>query len=77
MIIIVLLMGIVAFAFFAVISKDLLYSVIFLAILSLMLSLSFLILQAPDIAITEAAIKAGLTTLIFVIAIQKTARMEK
>ncbi|MBN2042219.1 MAG: DUF4040 domain-containing protein [Candidatus Aenigmarchaeota archaeon] len=77
MIIIVLLAGMIAFALFAVISKDLLYSVIFLAFVSLMLSLSFLILQAPDIAITEATVKAGLMTLIFVIAIQKTVRLEK
>ena len=77
MIIIVLLVGMVAFALFSVISKDLLYSVIFLAFVSLMLSLSFLILQAPDIAITEATVKAGLMTLVFVIAIQKTVRLEK
>ncbi len=73
----VLLVALVAFSLFAVVTKDILYSVIFLAMTSLVLSLAFLFLGAPDIAITEAAVKAGLMTLIFVLAIQKTVRVEK
>ncbi len=74
--IVFLLAGMIALSAMAVISKDLIVSVIFLAFVSLTLSLSFLYLQAPDIAITEAAVKAGLTTLIMIIALKKTGRME-
>jgi len=40
-------------------------------------SLLFLFLRAPDVALTEAAIGAGLTTYIFILTIRKTERMEK
>jgi len=61
----------------AVYFRDLICSVVFLAAGSLLLALLFFILQAPDIAITEAAVNAGLTTLIYVIAIKKTRRFEE
>lgn len=63
-------------AFFAIKSKDLLVSVIYLSVLSLMLAVEFYILQAPDVAITEAVVGAALSTAIFVIAIYKTNRIE-
>ncbi len=56
--------------------KDLLSSVISLGIMSLLLSLEFYLLEAPDVAIAEAAIGAGLTTAIYVIAIKRTDRWE-
>lgn len=70
------LVGILSTAFIALKSKDLLNSVVFLAIMSLLLSVEFYLLQAPDVAIAEAAIGAGLTTAIYVIAINKTKRCE-
>jgi len=45
--------------------------------MSLLLSLEFYILQAPDVAIAEAAIGAGLTTAIYILAIRGTRRMEE
>jgi len=72
----VLLLGIVATAFKALNSKDLLVGTIFLAAMSLLLSAEFYLLQAPDVAIAEAAIGAGLSTAIFVMAIKKTKRWE-
>jgi len=39
---------------------------------SLLLSLEFYILHAPDVAIAEAAIGAGLTMAIFIFAIRGT-----
>ena len=48
-----------------------------LAAMSLLLSLEFYLLQAPDVAITEAAVGAGLSTAIFIIAIGKTRRFEE
>lgn len=54
--------------------KDLIVAVISLAALSLLLSLEFYLLQAPDVAIAEAGIGAAITTAIFVIAIRATKR---
>ena len=67
---------IVASALVAVFLKDLLAAVIALAAMSLLLSLEFFILQAPDVAIAEAGVGACLTTAIFIIAIKGTKRME-
>jgi energy-converting hydrogenase B subunit D len=57
--------------------KDLLASIIALAGASLLVSLEFYILQAPDVAIAEAGIGAALTTAIYVIALRRTHRKEK
>ena len=72
----ILLLGIVVSGFLAVKSEDLLKAVIFLAAMSLLLSAQFYLLQAPDVAIAEAAVGAGLSTSIFVISISKTERWE-
>ena len=68
---------IVAASLFAVVLKDLLAAVIALAAMSLLLSLEFFILQAPDVAIAEAGVGACLTTAIFIIAIRATKRVEE
>ncbi len=67
---------IVAASIVAVLLKDLLSAVIAVAAMSLLLSLEFYILQAPDVAIAEAGVGACLTTAIFIIAIKGTKRME-
>ncbi len=67
----ILIMMIVA-GFLAVVLKKLLPSVIALSVASLLLSLEFYILHAPDVAIAEAAIGAGLTMAIFIFAIRGT-----
>ena len=59
-------------AFLAVIYKKLLSSIIALSVASLLLSLEFFLLQAPDVAIAEAAIGAALTMAIFIFAIRGT-----
>lgn len=56
--------------------KDLIAAAISFAAFSLLLSLEFFILQAPDVAIAEAAIGAGISTAIFMIAIKGTKRTE-
>ncbi len=71
----VLLMAVAAY--FAIKTNDLISSVLASSVVSLMASILFLILQAPDVAMTEAAIGAGLTTFVFLIAIRKTERYEK
>jgi len=59
-------------AFLAVVFRKLLPSVIALSVASLLLSLEFYLLHAPDVAIAEAAIGAGLTMAIFIFAIRGT-----
>ncbi len=71
------LLGTVLTAAAAVHSRDLLKATVLLAAMSLFLALEFFLLQAPDVAITEAAVGAGLSTAIFVIAIRKTRRHEE
>ena len=67
---------IVAASVVAILLKDLLAAVIAVAAMSLLLSLEFYILQAPDVAIAQAGVGACLTTAIFIIAIRATKRME-
>jgi len=52
--------------------KDILNAVILSTVVSLIASVIFLFIAAPDVAITEAAIGAALTTVVFVIAIKRT-----
>ncbi len=64
-------------AIFAVWQKDLLLAVLGTSAISVVLSVLFYLLQAPDVALTEAAIGVALSTIIFVIAIKKTDRYEE
>ena len=73
---IVLPILIIASSVVAVVLKDLLAAAIAVAAMSLLLSLEFFILQAPDVAIAQAGVGACLTTAIFIIAIKGTKRME-
>lgn len=74
---IVLPILIVIASIFAITLKDLLAAAIAVAAMSLLLSLEFYILQAPDVAIAEAGVGACLTTAILIIAIRATKRMEE
>jgi energy-converting hydrogenase B subunit D len=61
----------------AVLLRDLLAAAVALAAMSLLLSLEFFLLQAPDVAIAQAGVGACLTTAIVIIAIKGTKRMEE
>jgi uncharacterized MnhB-related membrane protein len=74
---IILPLLIVAASIVSIYLKDLLAAAIALGSMSLLLSLEFYILQAPDVAIAQAGVGACLTTAIFVIAIKATRRMEE
>ena len=75
--IVVFLIILVITALIAIEMKDLLNSVIVLAAFSLVLTFIFFSLHALDIAIAEAAIGAGVSTVLFVVAISKTRRHEE
>jgi uncharacterized MnhB-related membrane protein len=62
---------------FAVFLRDLILAAIAVAAMSLLLSLEFFILQAPDVAIAELGVGACLTTAILMLTIKATKRMEE
>jgi len=74
---ILLLVLTVSSCILAVVIKDLLVAAIALAAMSLLLSLEFYVLQAPDVAIAEAGVGACLSTAILIITIKRTKRMEE
>jgi len=51
---------------FAINAKKILNSVIYLSLLSMLAVVCFVIMRAPDVAITEAVIGSGLVTVLFV-----------
>lgn len=63
-------LGMVGLAVSVLFLRDLMASAVALAGFSLLLALEFYVLQAPDVAIAEAGIGAGLTTAIFMVAIR-------
>ncbi|MDK2907430.1 sodium:proton antiporter [Petrotoga mexicana DSM 14811] len=56
----------ILFALMAIESKKLLNSIVFLSITSLLSVVEFIIMKAPDVAITQAVIGSGLMTSLFV-----------
>ena len=70
--ILLIILGVLSLQF-----KDLLHAVICLAVFSLLCSLLFYLLHAPDVAIAEAAVGAGVATVLFTWTISKTQRREK
>ena len=61
----------------AILQRSLLSAVVMVGFISLLVSYLFLRMDAPDVAMTEAAIAAGLTTVIFLIAIRRTEDKEQ
>jgi len=68
---------IVALSAYALLTPDLLYGTIALSATSVLSAVLFYIFHAPDVAITEAAVGAGVSTLIFVWVIRKTRRRDE
>jgi multicomponent Na+:H+ antiporter subunit B len=58
-------------------SENLFVSVMLTSIFSLLMAANFFILDAADVALTEAAVGAGVTTVIFLSALALTAEREK
>jgi energy-converting hydrogenase B subunit D len=61
----------VAAALFSIHTKSLLSAVIASGVVSLMASVTYLFMHAPDVAMTEAAIGSGLTTVVFLYTIKR------
>jgi len=58
-------------------TRDLLAAVVIFAAYSLLLAVNWQLLGAPDVAITEAAVGAGVTTLLLITAVRRTRRHEE
>lgn len=61
----------------ASIFRDLISAVVMCAAVSLLAAVLFYLLDAPDVAMAEASIGAGLTTAMFVVAVSKMKRYEE
>jgi uncharacterized MnhB-related membrane protein len=66
-----------AAALAAYVFRDLISAVIAACMMSLIASILFYFLQAPDVAMAEASIGAALVTAVFIIAIRRTKRYEE
>ena len=53
------------------VTKDMLTSVVIYMAYSMIMSVIWITLQSPDLAITEAAVGAGVTSLLFFLALKK------
>lgn len=73
----IVLIGVLITAYLTIRFRDLLSAAIASAAMSLLLSLEFYMLHAPDVAIAEAAVGAGVVTAIVVYGIAKTERWER
>ena len=67
----ILLFGLVICAIAVSFSKNLLNSILIFMSYSLMMSVIWILLESPDLAITEAAVGAGVTSLLFFITLKK------
>ena len=58
-------------------SKNLLNSILIFMSYSLVMSIIWIMLESPDLAITEAAVGAGVTSLLFFVTLKKIQAMKK
>ena len=58
-------------------SKNLLNSILIFMSYSLIMSMIWILLESPDLAITEAAVGAGVTSLLFFVTLKKIHAMGK
>ena len=70
MLIVIIVLGLmmITASFFALYSKDMVASIIAAGVVSLMASVLYLLMGAPDVAMTEAAIGSALSIVVFLFA---------
>lgn len=74
---IILLTFLVVCALAVSLSRNLLVSLVIFMSYSLVMSILWLILQSPDLAITEAAVGAGVTSILFFATLKKVGAMKE
>ena len=73
---ILLLVFIIVCALAVSLTKDLLTSVVIYMSQSLAMSVIWIMLESPDLAVTEAAVGAGVTSLLFFVTLKKIHAIE-
>lgn len=68
---IILLVFLIVCAIAVSFSRDLLVSITIYMAFSLIMAIVWLILESPDLAITEAAVGAGVTSILFFVTLKK------
>ncbi|QMS86049.1 DUF4040 domain-containing protein [Candidatus Xianfuyuplasma coldseepsis] len=68
---------IVVLAFLAINVKSLIKTVMFLSAMSMLSVLAFVMMHAPDVAVTEAVIGSGLVTSLFVFTLLSVRKVER
>ena len=58
-------------------SKNLLVSIVIFMSYSLIMSIIWMLLESPDLAITEAAVGAGVTSVIFFLTLKKIKKIDE
>ncbi|MBE5930771.1 MAG: DUF4040 domain-containing protein [Lachnospiraceae bacterium] len=72
----ILLSFLVVCAVSVALSKNLLTSIVIFMAYSVIMSIVWMILESPDLAITEAAVGAGVTSVLFYITLKKIHAMK-
>ncbi|MCF7793122.1 MAG: DUF4040 domain-containing protein [Candidatus Cloacimonetes bacterium] len=75
---IIIVLGIIMIfaAFMAIYFQNLVSAILSAGVISLLASIIYILLAAPDVAMTEAAIGSGLTTVVFLYAFNKIRKMK-
>ena len=73
----ILLLCLIVCAMSVAFTKDLLTSIIIFMSYSLIMCVIWMILQSPDLAITEAAVGAGVTSILFFLTLKKIRAIRK
>ncbi|MCI9148180.1 MAG: DUF4040 domain-containing protein [Hungatella sp.] len=73
----ILLLSLIVCAMSVAFTKDLLTSIIIFMSYSLIMCIIWMILQSPDLAITEAAVGAGVTSILFFLTLKKIRAIRK
>ena len=73
----ILLLSLIVCAISVASTRDLLTSIIIFMSYSLIMCVIWMILQSPDLAITEAAVGAGVTSILFFLTLKKIRAIRK
>ena len=74
---IILLICLIVCAVSVAFTKDLLTSIVIFMSYSMIMCIIWILLQSPDLAITEAAVGAGVTSILFFITLKKIRAIRK
>ena len=71
-----LFIGLIVCALYVCFAKNLLTSIVVFMAYSVVMSIIWMLLESPDLAITEAAVGAGVTSVLFFVTLKKIHAMD-